>query len=460
MNRALKQAAEKVRKQGQRGDKILAHINPAEASYLKKHFGGDKNPKTGLPQYGLKKFFKKFTPAGFMSDSKNRKKVMSIAAPIIGNMILPGAGAVIGGAIGGAASAKKDANGKRNYGKGALRGGLTGALMGYAMPQIGGALGVGQGGTAGRAFGMGSPSFMNNLGLPNMFGGAAAAGAGGGGGGFLSNLFGGGAGAAAEGATGGGGLLGGGGLGNLLSLGALGTMIQGVRKGKSTIPKYEGPTAAETMRQHGLTPPQIVPYTQPRPYTRRDRPPSQIFTPEIIEPDYFEPIPFPGQYAYGGEVDYAGAQNYIHAPTPYADGGYVNDGYFHGASGGQQDNRKTKMKEGSYVMDATTLSLYGDGNSEAGKERSAELMEKFIKAAHDHGYEAPKKVKMLPAMVSDGESIWPPEAVWGAGMLVEGDPSQGVKVLNRFRNKLRKQKGVKSFLPPKSKHPKYYLEAK
>jgi len=53
MNRALKQAAEKVRKQGQRGDKILAHINPAEASYLKKHFGGDKNPKTGLPQYGL-----------------------------------------------------------------------------------------------------------------------------------------------------------------------------------------------------------------------------------------------------------------------------------------------------------------------------------------------------------------------------------------------------------------------
>lgn len=34
-------------------DKILAHINPAEADYLQNHHGMSVNPYTGLPQFGL-----------------------------------------------------------------------------------------------------------------------------------------------------------------------------------------------------------------------------------------------------------------------------------------------------------------------------------------------------------------------------------------------------------------------
>ena len=43
-----------VRMQGQRADKVLAHINPAEAAELDYKYGSDINPITGLPQFGKK----------------------------------------------------------------------------------------------------------------------------------------------------------------------------------------------------------------------------------------------------------------------------------------------------------------------------------------------------------------------------------------------------------------------
>lgn len=419
---ALKLAAEIVRQQGQRKDSVLAHISPAEAEYLKKKYGGDKNPKTGLPQFGLFRKAEKFL----------RKPVKAISAPaaaLIGNMVLPGAGAVIGGAIG------KAATSKGNIGQNLLKGALIGAGTGYIAPQVGGLFGAAPTGAMGKIMGVGAPSFLNTLGVPNLVGG----------GGALAGLFGG-AGApgvaemtgygpemAVAAGAGAGGL----GLGNMLGLAGLGSMLYGVKKGKSEYKPYEGPTLQQRMIAQGMTPPKIVPYVRPKPYKRKQKHvPDNLFSNTGGENVYFEDIPWPGEYAHGGNVE---------------------DSYFHGASGGQDDNRHTKMPEKSYVIDATTLSLYGDGNSEAGLHKLNKLKAKSRQTAEEHGYERPENLRMIDAMVSDGEDIWTPEEVFGFGLLAKGNGDKGVTAMNTFRKNLRKQKGVKSFLPPKSKHVSYYL---
>lgn len=58
----LKYAAEALRRHGQRGDQVLAHINPEEAIQLAITQGADINPHTGLPQFGFWKKFKKVLP--------------------------------------------------------------------------------------------------------------------------------------------------------------------------------------------------------------------------------------------------------------------------------------------------------------------------------------------------------------------------------------------------------------
>jgi len=56
----LASAAEELRSRGREGDTILAHINPQEAGILQLLGGsGTINPYTGLPEYRLKKLFKK-----------------------------------------------------------------------------------------------------------------------------------------------------------------------------------------------------------------------------------------------------------------------------------------------------------------------------------------------------------------------------------------------------------------
>jgi hypothetical protein len=47
------QEAEMLRHLGTGRDRVLAHINPAEASYLSQHHGMSINPHTGLPQFGF-----------------------------------------------------------------------------------------------------------------------------------------------------------------------------------------------------------------------------------------------------------------------------------------------------------------------------------------------------------------------------------------------------------------------
>lgn len=69
--------------------------------------------------------------------SKGIKKVVSIAAPIVGSIVAPGIGTAIGGAIGGLASG------------GGIRGAAMGAITGYLGSQVGNIAGVGTAAKAG-----------------------------------------------------------------------------------------------------------------------------------------------------------------------------------------------------------------------------------------------------------------------------------------------------------------------
>lgn len=109
--------AEMIRREGNNEDTILAHINPIEAMMLKRMGGsGTINPKTGLPQFS---FWTKPWKA-------TRSSLGSIGGAIIGNMILPGIGGVIGGAIG--QGTQHAARGKK-FGEGALKGASIGAML-------------------------------------------------------------------------------------------------------------------------------------------------------------------------------------------------------------------------------------------------------------------------------------------------------------------------------------------
>jgi hypothetical protein len=148
----------------------------------------------------------------------------------------------------------------------------------------------------------------------------------------------------------------------------------------------------------------------------------------------------PGEEGYG--------ERYYHdvysEPEYYAKGGYV-----HGDSGGQDDDVKATLAPDDYIMDATTVSLAGDGNSISGAKRiKKQIEDKFAKGGISRSYPHSHKIKAIDARLSPGEYRIPNHVVREIG---HGNPQEGAKVLDKMRNNLRKHKGVKKFLPPKSK---------
>lgn len=121
--------AEMIRQQGGEEDTVLAHINPIEAKILSSiaHKGGRINPVTGLPQFG---FFD--NPKKWLKGS-----VGGGAGAILGNMILPGVGGIIGGALGGMAGSA--VRGRKDH----AQAGLRGAAMGGILPTASSLLGAG-----------------------------------------------------------------------------------------------------------------------------------------------------------------------------------------------------------------------------------------------------------------------------------------------------------------------------
>lgn len=117
---AFPSLAEMIRQQGEGEDKILAHINPREAHILSLMSGGSINPKTGLPQFGLFDNPKKWL----------KSSIGGLGGAILGNMILPGIGGMIGGGLGNAAGSAL--RGRKDY----LEAGLRGVGMGAVLPTV------------------------------------------------------------------------------------------------------------------------------------------------------------------------------------------------------------------------------------------------------------------------------------------------------------------------------------
>jgi hypothetical protein len=132
-----------------------------------------------------------------------------------------------------------------------------------------------------------------------------------------------------------------------------------------------------------------------------------------------------------------------YAPN-YARGGKV-DGYYKGKAGGQSDKRFVQLEPNSFIVNATTVSLAGDGNSDNGAHIIKDWAKSFMKGDYVRDEEHENKVK---AFVSDGELELNPEEVSAIG---QGSINRGVKTLRKMEKNMRKHKGVKKFLPPKSK---------
>jgi len=422
----LRSMANKVKGKGQGGDSVLAHISPEEARFLKSHFGGNINPHTGLPQYGLfKKLFKKAAP---------------ILGAIAGGLLGGPGGAAAGGALGGGLSGGK---------KGIMRGGLMGLGLGVLGPMAGEGLGLSSGSMLGKGLMVGHPGLMSQLGLGGMMGQLGLGGAGGaaaattgaaGRAGAMSQLASLGKPAMVAGKT---AMGSGGGLQNLL----LGTMIAGKLLGKDK-PVKQAPenTLQQEMAQNKI---QWGPEDQYKPSartrrTRREAPPGYRWG-QDPEWEYFQDEP---------EVEAGEAR--------FKKGGHVKKkvkGYYEGGEGGQADTIPTKLPADSYIVDATTVSLEGDGNSKNGAHKIKKFVETKIRKGKNN-FEKTGVTKELrssrniKARVSDGELYLSPKEVAAVG---NGDHKKGVKKLEKYRKELRKHKGVKKFLPPKSKELTHYM---
>ena len=356
----LHREAEHVRKAGREGDSVLIHVNPEELEWLKQNLGpGAINPETGLMEF--KPFWKQkwFAPVAAVASMI----AAPYLAPVVAGMLpagmagasflgasVPsivtgaGLGATVGGITGGA--------------KGALTGGLLGAAGPIASnaifgPQgLSGALGFGDGPAAGStdAIGGAAGAGKDVLGQTvdpskSVFGDNASIAAG-----YKSALNGvtptdvtnftppsSGLSNVLSSAT-----------SNLKSLAPLllvGAAMQGMggSKGAKTDPSQEAKQAAlqdDNMGTH-LTP--------------------ATFDRKATDPKVWE------NYGYGPEQQFF-TDNTIRAAMGH---------YVRGGGTGTSDSIPARLSDGEYVIDAQTVSMLGDGSSDAGAKKLDAMREEI-----------------------------------------------------------------------------------
>lgn len=392
----LPRLADLIRRHGRNGDTELAHINPIEAHILKSLGGsGTINPATGLREYGF-----------FKNPFKAIKSVLGGGAgAIIGNMVLPGIGGIIGGALGqGVQHAAR--------GKSALSGALKGAGMGAALPSVASVLGSGASKLGATSLG----SSLSNYGSTNAILPALGMGSSSGSRGFFglggSNPYlSGGLSSATALSSGMGGVPPQYGQypgypyvdnrgflekfgdnakdyltqpGNLLTLGTVAAQYAGRDKPKSpekiaeeerryrnasrkTIAEVEADEALETARgdlQKKRKNKQLEEDIKNMGSTRR-----RVVSPEEFARtgrwlEYTDEEGRPIRMKGGGSAHspYAYLTEEIYSPLSPI-------GYLSGDSGGQDDLIDARLSDGEYVFDASTVSDLGDGNNAAGARK-------------------------------------------------------------------------------------------
>jgi hypothetical protein len=387
------------------------------------------NPETGeVKRSGLRKAF--HAP----KIEKSLRPIAKVALPVIGSGIggLMGGplGSILGGAGAGALSSKSH---RLDH---ALGGAGAGFGYGAVAPWLGGKMGLDPASMAGRAMLMEQPSLLNQLGFggnynqnPPSMGGGSNQSSSTGVGGFspgvnkiLKALVGKGKtkkekeGEEEDELT----------TEDLIKLGLMGISGTGMLMARSKTPNQQ--SIQEIMAQSR---PQWGPQHQARkvkPLQRKYKTPPIGYRPGIDpEWEYFEEA--------NPEIEY------------YAHGGAVGN-YIDGPYGGQEDNIDMEIPEGAYVLDATTVSLLGDGNSKNGAEKIKKFKNSLNLSSGVISDYNSRPTRTIKAKLSSGEDFLEPQEVARIG---KGNHTKGVKKLDEMRKKLRGHKGVKSILPPKSK---------
>lgn len=465
--------SELIRVQGGEEDTVLAHINPLEAQMLGVlAHGGRINPITGLPQFGLFD-----NPKKWLKGSAG-----GIGGAIIGNILLPGIGGIIGGALGGAGGSI--VRGRKDL----LQAGLRGAAIGTGLPTASSLIGAGASklgmSTAGKYltdYGTRN-GILQSLGMSNpldkIMGGSSNLAPG-----VLNSITGGGKSTTSQSSP---------------------DEIKGVASGdiageKSWTDKFLEPkniltaltvggsllnrpkkeSAEKKGRDQALKQKAYDKTMQLSPQERAMREADMVAEKQMLrriqrdqyagDPQFdFKPsyrkVNNPEEYGKSKRwVQYYDNPNFHGNPLTMRKGGLVPEimieeeeisypsgkgYYFKGNTKGQDDKIPTTLQEGDFVIPADVVSHAGDGNSEAGAKHFDTLLRNTDKMANKSLTKNKNmKVQKIPAYVGHGEYVIPGNAVarWNTKR------HSGANFLDNLIKNVRKSKGSKTGLPPKIK---------
>lgn len=410
------------------------------------------NRTTGLPQYG---FF---------------KSLFRVGASIVGAMF----GGPVGGAIAGGLS-HKVTGGK--FGRGALLGGIGGPMALYGAGQLGGMFPSLAGTVGSGASSLFGPTIGGHIGnIFNPVGGGVS--------GMLGGMLGGGAGtvgpqaavgasqiasAAAPAAAGAASATAAPSFfsklmepGNLLPLATIGgLMYKGEKKaqqdmGDAIRRHQEANAALQTGSGMNMKLGNVKSF--PTIYNPDFRTAKEKRGPMgSIEHEYFKPPPadYYMQYAKGGKASVPSDRGLAKMKElPANDHSHAIEG----PGRGQEDRIPFQLKDGDYIIDASSVADLGDGSSKAGYDTINEMVHKLKskfrepKVSYSRGGKIQdlSKSKNIPAALSDGEYKIDRKIVTIIG---NGSNDIGADILDAARKNLRAHKNSNgNGLPPKAKH--------
>ena len=147
------------------------------------------------------------------------------------------------------------------------------------------------------------------------------------------------------------------------------------------------------------------------------------------------------------------------SPNQYKEGGEVirhikpirKSLYLKGDESGQADNIYVKVPEHTFIIDAQTVSLIGDGNSENGKLRLDEMIKQIPSFKVEN-------LRDVDCALAAGEYAITPDKVAGYG---NGDIRKGIEILKSFVKEIKKYKKLEvKTIPKPTKNLFAYLKKK
>lgn len=157
----------------------------------------------------------------------------------------------------------------------------------------------------------------------------------------------------------------------------------------------------------------------------------------------------------GPEYGYAkGGRPKKHIPLSMAEIGHVSS-LIKGKGKGQDDAIRTRVPEGSYIIDATSTANFGDGSSEAGAQVLKTFLNKVAKEKPIKHAAQGGPTKPVDVYLSNDEFTAAPHEVTALG---DGNNDKGAYILKGIVKELRRHKNSNGDrLPPRAKSPEYYM---